>query len=617
MDTDPRSLDETLGEVRRRLLAARVPAGHWRGRLSSSALSTATASLALAQVDRQAHGPLIGRGLKWLAGHQNADGGWGDTVLSASNISTTLLSWAAFGGAGADARYPRAVARAESWLAARAGGLEPRALARAVAARYGRDRTFSAPILTACALGGRLGGGPEAWRRVVPLPFELAACPRAWFRWLRLPVVSYALPALVAIGQARFRHRPPRNPLRRLAGRCTLGRTLRVLEAIQPADGGFLEAAPLTSFVAMSLAGSGLRRHAVTARAADFLRRTVRHDGSWAIDVDLATWLTTLSVNALAASSGLGQCLGHDGAEAVLEWLLGQQTRERHPYTGAAPGGWAWTDLPGGVPDADDTAGATLALHHLAPGEPRAARAAAMGIRWLMGLQNRDGGIPTFCRGWGTLPFDRSAPDLTAHALLAMDAWRDRLPGRLGEQAEGAVDRGIGYLVGAQRTDGSWAPLWFGSEAAPDEANATYGTARVLAALSALGRRVPQAVRPAMEEALGWLLAAQGADGGWGGAPGVEPSIEETALALDALARVHAAAPGEGTRKVLRRGVGWLVERTGRGRRLDPAPIGFYFARLWYFEELYPLVFAAGALGRVRRLLGAAAEGLEVGRGTC
>ncbi len=32
---------------------------------------------------------------------------------------------------------------------------------------------------------------------------------------------------------------------------------------------------------------------------------------------------------------------------------------------GAAPGGWSWTDQPGAVPDADDTAGALLALHQL------------------------------------------------------------------------------------------------------------------------------------------------------------------------------------------------------------------------------------------------------------
>src|SRR4029078_7639813 len=44
------------------------------------------------------------------------------------------------------------------------------------------------------------------------------------------------------------------------------------------------------------------------------------------------------------------------------------------------------------------------------------------GLHWLNTLQNRDGGWPTFCRGWGHLPFDRSGPDLTAHALRAIRA---------------------------------------------------------------------------------------------------------------------------------------------------------------------------------------------------
>ena len=70
--------------------------GHWVGELSSSALSTATAIVALATMDRERHGDLIRAGLRWLAGSQNVDGGWGDTVRSRSNISTTALCWAAF-----------------------------------------------------------------------------------------------------------------------------------------------------------------------------------------------------------------------------------------------------------------------------------------------------------------------------------------------------------------------------------------------------------------------------------------------------------------------------------------------------------------------------------------
>src|SRR6476620_9587666 len=84
------------------LLAERTPDGHWVGELSSSALSTATAVSALALVrDRlgtqySVLSTLIAGGLRWLADHQNTDGGWGDTVKSLSNISTTMLCRAAF-----------------------------------------------------------------------------------------------------------------------------------------------------------------------------------------------------------------------------------------------------------------------------------------------------------------------------------------------------------------------------------------------------------------------------------------------------------------------------------------------------------------------------------------
>jgi hypothetical protein len=30
----------------------------------------------------------------------------------------------------------------------------------------------------------------------------------------------------------------------------------------------------------------------------------------------------------------------------------------------------------------------------------------------------------------------------------------------------------------------------------------------------------------------------------------------------------------------------------------EPAPIGFYFAKLWYYERLYPMIFTVGALGK-------------------
>ena len=44
----------------------------------------------------------------------------------------------------------------------------------------------------------------------------------------------------------------------------------------------------------------------------------------------------------------------------------------------------------------------------------------------------------------------------------------------------------------------------------------------------------------------------------------------------------------------------WLVEAVESGRFREPSPIGFYFAKLWYFEKLYPIIFTVAALGRAR-----------------
>jgi squalene-hopene/tetraprenyl-beta-curcumene cyclase len=607
------ALAAALAAARRRLLAERTAAGHWEGRLSDSALSTATATWALHMAAHDAGRddlrPLVRGGLGWLAANQNADGGWGDTPRSHSNISTTLLAWSALAASDGDDAHARAAARAEDWLRAAAGGLEPAAIARAIDARYGRDRTFSVPILMTCALAGRLGDERDAWRFVRPLPFELAALPHTWWNRVRLPVVSYALPALVAIGQARYAQRPPRFPLTRAVRALVRRRTLAVVESMQPESGGFLEATPLTSFVTMGLLAAGQAEHPAVARAVAFLAGSVRADGAWPIDTNLATWTTTLATAALAAGPDFDAALPPQERRGIVDWLLAQQHRAQHPFTRAAPGGWAWTDLSGGVPDADDTAGALIALRHLAGGDARLRQAASEGLRWLLDLQNRDGGIPTFCRGWGALPFDRSAADLTAHALAAWTAWRGVPAPPLAARMTRAIDAALAFLRKHQRADGAWLPLWFGNQDAPDEANPAYGTARVLTALAssaACGTPMDEGV---VRRAARWLLEAQHSGGGWGGAPGVAPSIEETALAVEALSHALATPPmartlpADDVRQAVARGAAHLVEQTAGGETFEAAPIGFYFARLWYSERLYPIVFTVAALGRASRVM--------------
>ena len=587
------------------LLNEATPEGAWIGELSSSPLSTATAIAALQLVLCQEPErvselqPFVLGGLHWLVEHQNPDGGWGDTVLSKSNIATSMLAYSSFHLTQTVAKFDDPVRRAKIYVDQH-GGID------AIRRRYGKDHSFSVPILTQCALAGLI-----PWHTLTPLPFELGCLPHWFYRWIRLPVVSYALPALIAIGQVRHHHAPSRNPLIRLIRRMAVIPTLGKLARIQPESGGFLEATPLTSFVTMSLASMGQPDHPVARRGIEFLKDSVRSDGSWPIDTNLATWVTTLSVGALLARS-----ISEQKSRSTTAWLLSQQHTIVHRYTNADPGGWAWTNLSGGVPDADDTPGAVLALLKLEPINPEVRLAVEKAIKWLLNLQNSDGGWPTFCRGWGALPFDRSAPDLTAHTLRAFHRWlsvnhvfsgvssascRNRrlnvgakMPEAewkqvlLADRVQRAAVRGFRFLARTQRSDGAWLPLWFGNQFANDDENPVYGVSRVLMAY----RDWLRLDDPVARRGISWLASVQNCDGGWGGALLTPSSLEETALAVEAL------LPVPDYEQACRRGLEWILVQVESGKFREPAPIGLYFAKLWYFERLYPIIFTSSALAR-------------------
>ncbi len=170
---------------------------------------------------------------------------------------------------------------------------------------------------------------------------------------------------------------------------------------------------------------------------------------------------------------------------------------------------------------------------------------------------------------------------------------RNELPDvLLNDMSDDEHARALAYLAKQQRPDGSWLPLWFGNQHAPDDENPTYGTTRVLAAYRDLDLLNSEQA----QRGIAWLLQAQNADGGWGGRAGIASSIEETALAAEMLLDA-----GAGAARAAERGLTWLVEQVEAGGLKNPTPIGFYFAKLWYFERLYPIIFSVAALGRARR----------------
>lgn len=584
---DSDSLNALRHRLEGRLLELLEPEGCWRGRLSSSALANALACIALQDSPAVEAPTGVEQGVAWLCGHRNEDGGWGDTPDSPSNLSTTLLCRAALRHTAvrAEPAVAEAVNAAAAWTQRQCGVAEGPALAGHVQRFYGDDRTFAAPILAVCAHAGLLGQG--GWRVVPSLPLELALLPNGFYRRVRLPVVSYALPALIAVGMMIRSGRSKRPSLRYALMTRLAAPLLRKLRQMQPTSGGYLEAIPLTAFVVIGLTAAGCGASPVVTAATDFLIARRRPDGSWPIDTDLATWLTCEAVKTLDSPGDPP----HWPAETTRDWILRQQTTARHPFTGAAPGGWGWTDHPGAVPDGDDTSGALLALRRLAPSSGETRHAAERGVEWLVKLQNRDGGVPTFCRGWGRLPFDRSCPDITAHAVAGVAAWLDDLPTLEQNRAERFLHHAAIYLLRTQTDAGSWVPLWFGNQRAADQRNPVFGTARVLTALATEGAqrrlRTPQ-WQHAIGAALDFLESARH-DGG-----ACAASVEETAAAtagLLAWGRLDAAAPGIAWLEAA-----WSAPREGNEPDPPPAPIGLYFQSLWYSESLYPLIFTLHAL---------------------
>jgi squalene-hopene/tetraprenyl-beta-curcumene cyclase len=285
------------------------------------------------------------------------------------------------------------------------------------------------------------------------------------------------------------------------------------------------------------------------------------------------------------------------------EWVLGEEIRGpgdwqvRRP--GLAPGGWAFEFDNDNYPDTDDTGEVVLALRRVDPTTlPDGKPAIERGLRWLAGMQSKDG-------GWGAfdadntrelvnkLPFcdfgaviDPPSADVTAHIVEAFAAE--------GQADHPAARRGVVWLLRAQEPDGSWFGRW--------GANYIYGTGAVVPALIAAGVRPS---KPAVRRAVAWLEAHQNPDGGWGedlrsyddsSLAGQGPSTaSQTAWALLAL-----LAAGEHGGAAAERGVRWLAAtQRPDGSWDEPQYTGTGFPGDFYINyHLYRLAFPLSALGR-------------------
>ncbi|MCO6458672.1 MAG: squalene--hopene cyclase, partial [Pirellulaceae bacterium] len=230
------------------------------------------------------------------------------------------------------------------------------------------------------------------------------------------------------------------------------------------------------------------------------------------------------------------------------------------------------------------------------------AEACERGRRWIMAMQNRDGGWGAFDKDNDRellrhVPFadhnamiDPSTPDITGRVLEAL--------GQCGMVVGNPViDRAVAYLRATQESDGAWPGRW--------GVNYIYGTWQVL-----VGLAEAQVSRhdPAMARGAAWLMKHQLASGGWGESADsyVAPSLRGQGPATPsqtAWAILGLLAAGHGKDDAVRRGVQWLIDQQrADGSWNETEFTGTGFPRVFYLRyHLYPQYFPLLALGQYAR----------------
>jgi len=350
-----------------------------------------------------------------------------------------------------------------------------------------------------------------------------------------------------------------------------------------------------------------------------------------------SVWDTAIALRALAFG---GIRSDHEGTRRAADWLLRRQVLRPGDWSETVrvePGGWCFEYNNDFYPDCDDTAMVLMALReqfeaadevqspHPEGTRPppdlrlllhstdqsrrtaveqidladRSAAAIQRGLRWLLAMQNDDGGWAAFDRNNNRrflcyVPFadhnamiDPSTPDLTARALEALGKFGFRV-------GHAPVDRAVAYLRRSQEADGSWLGRW--------GVNYIYGTWQALIGLSAveIGKDDPAIIAGAH-----WLLACQQPCGGWGETPESyadprlrgqgPPTASQTAWAMMGL-----LAAGLENHPSVVRGVQFLVDRQqADGTWDEPEFTGTGFPRVFYLRyHYYPVYFPLMALAR-------------------
>ncbi len=543
----PNVIDLTIDAAVRNLLGQRRPDGHWCAELEGDTLLESEYVLLLHFLGR-ADDPRVARCCERLRSQQQEDGGWANYPDGPTDPSVSVKAYLCLKLAGDDPQSPRMADARRAMLGA--GGLRA-------------CNSYTKLYLSIFGLW--------TWRQSPAVPPEMILLPRwfyfnlyemsSWTRTIVVPLsIIWALKPSVPVDVTLDELLAPELRARGGTGRkrATLRESfwswvfagvnglIKLVEAVGPvpwwrrralkkaeewliahvegSDGlGAIFAAMIDSVIAFRCLGYEESHPLVQGQLRELERFEIEGAGEMRLQPCLSpVWDTALTVGALLAADV-------DGNEApiqeALAWLLEREISVagdwREKSLQDAPGGWCFEYRNDFYPDCDDTAEVLLVLAAVQGRtdelEARKQAAAARGLRWLLGLQNPDGGWAAFDRCCHKevltlIPFadhnamiDPSTPDITARVISALLAHGH-------DPDAGPVRRATDYLLREQEKDGSWPGRW--------GANGIYGAWLALSALGPLaartGGRAGERLSEACRRGRRWLLDVQNEDGGWG-----------------------------------------------------------------------------------------------------
>lgn len=326
---------------------------------------------------------------------------------------------------------------------------------------------------------------------------------------IKRPLVTWRNFFIAADALMKLAERLHLTPLRKRA----VARAERwMLEHCEHSDGlGAIFPPIIYSLIAMRSLGYDAKDPQVERAMEELRRLEIEDDDTMRLQpCKSPVWDTAIVVNALA-EAGLEP--DHPAMIRAAEWLLSKEVmmcgdwRMKRPRL--KPGGWYFEFNNDFYPDIDDTAMVLMALAKTGdvPGKNEACERA---LKWLRGMQGRDGGWASFDvnnnrRMFNHIPFadhnamlDPSTSDITARILEMMSFF-----GR--SQKDRFCRKAIGFLRREQDPDGSWYGRW--------GVNYVYGTWQAIRGLSRIGI---DEHHPLIRRGAEWLLGVRNRDGGWG-----------------------------------------------------------------------------------------------------